>query len=442
MVVEDEAVIALRLQKMLKDMGHDVTCVAYSSEEALEKARSIRPDLILIDIMIPGEVDGIDVAHMVKSELDIPVIFLTAFSEDNIIQRAKIAEPYGYILKPFQGRELKAAIEVAFYKKEIEKALRESEARYRALVENSVVGIWQTTLDGRVIYMNPAMRRMLEIEDTEDLNEMSYHSFWDAENLEIVKRELGKREKGISSTYEVEVTGRKGSRRNVMISGAPIFYSEDKIHCAIATFTDITEKKKAELALMEVRDNLDHLVRERTVQLENALEKLEHDEKVLSQRKQALELLNDELLETNHALSVLARNIDKEKNALQKRISQEIMTKIMPVIIGLQKDVYCRKRQADLEVVAHHLNGIVSDSMANYNLDTVLTDQEMRVAVMIKNGVSSQKIADLLNISLHTVNTHRRNIRKKLKIQKSDISLPTYLKSRIRSNVNSTQTSE
>jgi len=224
MVVEDEAVIALRLQKMLKDMGHDVTCVAYSSEEALEKARSIRPDLILIDIMIPGEVDGIDVAHMVKSELDIPVIFLTAFSEDNIIQRAKIAEPYGYILKPFQGRELKAAIEVAFYKKEIEKALRESEARYRALVENSVVGIWQTTLDGRVIYMNPAMRRMLEIEDTEDLNEMSYHSFWDAENLEIVKRELGKREKGISSTYEVEVTGRKGSRRNVMISGAPIFF--------------------------------------------------------------------------------------------------------------------------------------------------------------------------------------------------------------------------
>ena len=100
MVVEDEAVIALRLQQRLTKMGYDVIGVSYSGEEALEKARSLRPDLILMDIMIPGKLDGIDVAEMVKSELDIPVIFLTAFSEDKIIERAKKAEPFGYILKP------------------------------------------------------------------------------------------------------------------------------------------------------------------------------------------------------------------------------------------------------------------------------------------------------------------------------------------------------
>ncbi|MBW2711336.1 MAG: DNA-binding response regulator, partial [Deltaproteobacteria bacterium] len=83
-------------------------------------------DLILMDIMIPGEMDGIAVAKLVKTELDIPVIFLTAFSEDKIIDRAKQAEPYGYIVKPFQDRELKACVEIALYKKEMGKALQEA----------------------------------------------------------------------------------------------------------------------------------------------------------------------------------------------------------------------------------------------------------------------------------------------------------------------------
>jgi CheY-like chemotaxis protein len=114
MVVDDEAVIALRLQQRLTSMGFDVTGVAYSGEEAVETARDLRPDLILMDIMIPGKLDGIAAAKIVKAELDIPVVFLTAHSEDKIIERAKQAEPYGYILKPFQDRELKATVDGSF----------------------------------------------------------------------------------------------------------------------------------------------------------------------------------------------------------------------------------------------------------------------------------------------------------------------------------------
>ena len=131
MVVDDEAVIALRLQQRLTSMGFDVTGVAYSGEEAVETARDLRPDLILMDIMIPGKLDGIAAAKIVKAELDIPVVFLTAHSEDKIIERAKQAEPYGYILKPFQDRELKATVEIALYKKDMERRLKESKIQLR-----------------------------------------------------------------------------------------------------------------------------------------------------------------------------------------------------------------------------------------------------------------------------------------------------------------------
>jgi len=124
LVVEDEAVIALRLQQRLSMMGYEVVALSHSSEESLEKARDLRPDLILMDIKIPGNLDGITVAEIVKSELDIPVVFLTAFAEDQIIERAKQAEPYGYIVKPFQDQELKAAVEIALYKKDMERRLK------------------------------------------------------------------------------------------------------------------------------------------------------------------------------------------------------------------------------------------------------------------------------------------------------------------------------
>jgi DNA-binding NarL/FixJ family response regulator len=306
MIVEDEAVIALRLQHMLTKMGYHVAGISYTGEDALEKARSLGPDLLLMDIKIPGELDGIDVAEMVKSELNIPVIFLTAFAEDKIIERAKKAEPFGYILKPFQDREIKAAIEVAFY------------------------------------------------------------------------------------------------------------------------------KKKAQEALKKAHNDLDRRVKERTFELNDALKTLKLSETELSQRKSALEKLNRELLETNQALSVLARNIDKNKEELEERYFKLCNSKIIPILKGLQNDVYCQKRQADLELMITYLNEAFRESPQHERIDYYLTDQEMRVAVMIRNGLSNQQIADLLCISLHTVKTHRKNIRKKLKISNTDINLVSYLKSRLK----------
>lgn len=133
--------------------------------------------------------------------------------------------------------------------KRIEQEIRESEYRYKTLTESSGVGIWHITLDGYTIYLNPAMCAMLEIEKQEELNGMTYHSFFTPESLVVMKREHAKRSLGTYSQYEVEIIGEKGKRSNVVISGAPIFEADGKLASLIGTFTDITERKRAEEAL-------------------------------------------------------------------------------------------------------------------------------------------------------------------------------------------------
>jgi CheY-like chemotaxis protein len=125
LVVDDEVVITTQLEEHLTAMGYEVVGRAGSGEEAIKLAKRLTPDLILMDIVMPGEIDGISAAGTIRAELDIPVIFLTAFADDKFVERAKNVEPMGYILKPFKEDEVKAAIEVALYRKASERRLRD-----------------------------------------------------------------------------------------------------------------------------------------------------------------------------------------------------------------------------------------------------------------------------------------------------------------------------
>jgi DNA-binding LytR/AlgR family response regulator len=116
LVVEDEIIVSKDIQNSLKKLGYNIVGSAASGEKAIEVATSQKPDLILMDIMLKGDMNGIEAAEKIKEKLSVPIIFLTAYAEDATLSKAKMVEPYGYILKPFKEIDLKTAIEVAVYK--------------------------------------------------------------------------------------------------------------------------------------------------------------------------------------------------------------------------------------------------------------------------------------------------------------------------------------
>jgi CheY-like chemotaxis protein len=132
LVVEDEIITAMDLQTRLKNMGYNVPVVVSSGEEAIKKVKENNPDLVLMDINLNGEMDGIEAATQIHSFSDIPVIYLTAFCDDTTLERAKITEHYAYIIKPIKERELHINIEIAFFKHKIQKVSLENEGLIRA----------------------------------------------------------------------------------------------------------------------------------------------------------------------------------------------------------------------------------------------------------------------------------------------------------------------
>ncbi len=124
--VDDEVIIATRLQELLVSIGYDVPDIAGSGEEAIGLAKTLKPDLIIMDIVMPGPMDGIAAAEKIRADLDIPVIFLTAYSDEAHIARAKLSDPLGYILKPFNENQIKSAIELALHKNDVDKLLKEA----------------------------------------------------------------------------------------------------------------------------------------------------------------------------------------------------------------------------------------------------------------------------------------------------------------------------
>src|SRR5687768_1455738 len=136
LVVEDESIVSKDIQNTLKKLGYNIVGASSTGEDAIAVAEEAKPDLILMDIMLKGEMSGIDAATVIKERFNIPVIYLTAYADESTLNKAKVTEPYGYIIKPFKEIDLHTAIEMAIYKHEKETDVKKERDFLYSLVEN------------------------------------------------------------------------------------------------------------------------------------------------------------------------------------------------------------------------------------------------------------------------------------------------------------------
>ncbi len=155
LVVEDESIVAEHIRRNLQKMGYSVSSVVSSGEKAIKELEEKVPDLVLMDIVLQGEMDGIETAKQIRSRFNIPVVYLTAYSDEKILERAKITEPFGYVIKPFNERELRINIEIALYKHRMERELKESERWLAATLNSLGEAVIATDKKGIIKIMNP-----------------------------------------------------------------------------------------------------------------------------------------------------------------------------------------------------------------------------------------------------------------------------------------------
>ena len=170
LIVEDQSIVAMDIQNRLTNLNYIITGIASSGAGAIKKAEETRPDLVLMDIMLKGDMDGIGAAQQIRTRLNIPIVYLTAYADANTLQRAKITEPFGYILKPFEERELHTTIEMAMYRHKMEKQLRESEQWFATTLKCIGEAVITTDKEWSITFVNAVAEELLHCKSEEMLD--------------------------------------------------------------------------------------------------------------------------------------------------------------------------------------------------------------------------------------------------------------------------------
>jgi len=267
LIVEDEHLVAQDIARFLSRSGYRVTAIVRNGKDALKKAQESPPDLVLMDIVLKGEMDGIETARRMRSRRDIPVVYITAYSDEKTVEAAKVTEPYGYILKPIDEKAFHIVLELALCKHSLEKsfrdrveqALRSSQDRYRMLVENMIEGLATVDDRGIISFIN---KKFLEAQGftPEEVIGHSLAEFVGPMNLEVFQEQIAKPGKGNPEPCELTWNKKGGGEAAILASPAPI-YEAGHFKGSIVVLTDISERRQIEEELGQSYQQLRNLSR-------------------------------------------------------------------------------------------------------------------------------------------------------------------------------------
>jgi len=251
LVVEDEVLVARDIKSRLTKMGYEVLGIASKGREAIDMALDLRPDLILMDINLRDDIDGVEAAIRIKQDFDVPIIFCTAYSNEETLERAKISEPYGYVLKPFDNRELEINIEIALFKHRTERDLSDTRKKMHATLSNISDAVIATDLTGQIELFNPTAERITGWCRTRArgrrIDRIINILPFNLEDTPLTLEELAARD-GLSDLERYRIRPAEGPDIPVELSVNVIV--EDAHELMVITFRDITQQLDYEEKLL------------------------------------------------------------------------------------------------------------------------------------------------------------------------------------------------
>jgi len=257
LLVEDESIEAMDIKRTVESFGYKVPCVISRGEDAVKEVLKIRPDLILMDIILKDETNGIKVASRIK-ELDIPVIFLTAHSEESTFQKALETEPYGYVLKPFDPTELRYTIEMALYKKKMERELKESQNQFRLLTETLDDIIYVVDLQKqKIVYMSSAVEKITGWgkESFYENSDMWMEMMLPEDRLDVISSISSIGDEDEDNRIEYRIKTRKGDLKWLSETFKVLSTEKGGPVRIVGHATDITLEKESEMNYRNLIDN-------------------------------------------------------------------------------------------------------------------------------------------------------------------------------------------
>lgn len=333
LIVEDDAIIAESLKDSLIKLGFSVTGVENNKKGAIKNTESKKPDLVLMDIMLGDKKTGIEIADQIRSKFNVPVIYLTAFSDKSTLDKAKRTQPYGYIIKPVEDQSLRSTIQVALYKHNVEKKLIESEEQFRQLSDHIQTGFWLIDIQKPVktLYVNPAFKRMWGIKANVLYGDFKY--FYKALFSEDSEKIINEFNNFIASNGETNleiehrIINNKGEICWILTRIFGIKNYQGRFYRAAGLAQDITEQKLQSLRLEE-------LVNIRTTELLQSNENLKTEnaerEKAEKKFKELIELAPDPIITLDfnglitsiNQAAITITNISNRDNVIGKRYTE------------------------------------------------------------------------------------------------------------------------